>query len=275
MSLFKWNVDLAPPLKLSPWRKIAMGSWRTAKDPSVYGTMDVDVQVCLDHIEELNKNSNGIKITITHLVGKAIANCLAKHPDINSVLRLGRLYPRKSVDIFFQVATDTKGVDLSGAVIRHADKKSILEIAKEMQDEVTKVRHKGDPNFKKTKNTMKFIPGFLVACVLDILGFVLYGLNIWSPLLGTPRDTFGSVMVTNVGSLGLGLSFAPLLPYSRVPVLFALSAIEDKPIVKGGQIVIAPVIQIGVTIDHRVIDGVHGGHMAKTLRNFFANPSSL
>jgi pyruvate/2-oxoglutarate dehydrogenase complex dihydrolipoamide acyltransferase (E2) component len=273
--MFKWNVDLAPPLKLSPWRKIAMGSWRNAKDPSVYGTMDIDVTACLSHIEELNKNPEGIKVTITHLVGKAIANCFARHPDINCVLRLGRLYPRKNVDVFFQVATDTKGVDLSGVTVRQADKKTILEIASEMQGKVTRIRKEGDLEFKKTKGTMKFIPGFLVACVLDLVGFIMYGLNIWSPILGTPRDGFGSVMVTNVGSLGLGLSFAPLLSYSRVPILFALSAIEDKPVVKDGMIVIAPVIQIGVTIDHRVVDGVHGGHMARSLRNFFANPNSL
>ena len=81
-------------------------------------------------------------------------------------------------------------------------------------------------------------------------------------------------MITNVGSLGLGLSFVPLFPYSRVPVLFALSTIEDKAVVRDGKIVIAPILRIGITVDHRVIDGVHGGIMAKTLRDFFANPKN-
>lgn len=275
MPLISWNVNLRPPLKLSAWRKIAMGTWRTAKDPSVYGIMELDVGAALEHIERLNRENSDVKVTISHFTGKALANCFGQHPEINCIHRLGRLYPRKTVDIFFQVANDKKGDDLSGVVIREADKKSILNITRELQEEVINVRHKGDPNYKKTKGIMKMLPGFIVPWLLDILGFLMYGLNLWSPLLGTPKDNFGSMMITNIGSLGLGLAFAPLLPYSRVPALFALSAIEDKAVVKNGAIVIAKIMQIGVTVDHRVIDGVHAGHMAKTLRKFFIDPSTL
>jgi len=188
---------------------------------------------------------------------------------------MGRLYPRKAVDIFFQVATDMKGIDLSGVTIRDAEKKTVLEIAKEMQDAVTQVRFDGDPTYKKSKNIMGSLPTFLVGCLLDLFGFLLYGLNIWSPIFGTPRDAFGSMMITNVGTLGLGLSFAPLVAYSRVPALISLSTIEEKPVVKEGNIVIAPILQIGITVDHRVIDGAHGGNMVRTLRTYFEDPSTL
>jgi pyruvate dehydrogenase E2 component (dihydrolipoamide acetyltransferase) len=79
-------------------------------------------------------------------------------------------------------------------------------------------------------------------------------------------------MVTNVGSLGLDLAFAPLVPYSRVAVLLAVAAVQDKPVVKDGQIVIAPILRIGVTVDHRLIDGMHGSKMFKTISAIFADP---
>lgn len=37
------KVDLELLDDVSPFRKVAMGTWRTAKDPSVYGIMEVDM----------------------------------------------------------------------------------------------------------------------------------------------------------------------------------------------------------------------------------------
>lgn len=271
MPLFQRNMDLGPALQLSPWRKIAIGTWRTAGDPSVYGILEVDMGPALAYIEKL-RAATGLRITLTHFAGKAIAETLRRHPDINCILRFGRLYPRKHVDVFFQVASDSGGKDLSGMVIRDADTKSIPAICREMDERVRTIREKGDPEFKKMKGMMGMAPGFLVRYLLDAASLLMYALNIWSPLLGSPRDPFGSVMITNIGSLGLDMAFAPLVPYSRVPILIALGAAKQQPIVQDGKITIASVSQICATFDHRLVDGVHGSHMARTFKKIFANP---
>jgi pyruvate/2-oxoglutarate dehydrogenase complex dihydrolipoamide acyltransferase (E2) component len=271
MALFTRNVLLGPPLKNSPWRKIAIGTWQNIGDPSVYGIIEFDATKMLAYLQKLQTQSKE-KITLTHFIGKAVGTTFAKHPQLNCVLRWGKLYPRKTVDVFFQVASDGQGEDLSGCVIREADRKTIPEIAAEMAGHVHTIRHKGDPAFKKSKNTMKLIPGMFVGTLLNALGFLLYTLNIWSPLIGSPRDPFGTVMVTNIGSLGLDMAFAPLVPYSRVAVLLAVGVIQDRPAVKNGQIVIAPTLRIGVTVDHRLIDGVHGSKMFKTISAIFEDP---
>lgn len=273
MALFQRNVDLGPPLKASAWRKIAIGTWPNSGDPSVYGIVEFDATKMLDYIQKVQSRT-GERITITHFVGKAIGTCFGKHPQLNCILRWGRLYPRKGVDIFFQVASDDSGKDLSGCVIRSTDKKSIAEIAREMKGRIKNIREKGDPEYKKSKDTMKLIPGMFVQYLLKFLGFILYTLNIWSPLVGSPRDPFGTAMITNVGSLGLDIALAPLVPYSRVPVLFAVATVKDTPVVKDGQVVIAPILRIGVTVDHRVIDGMHGSKMFKTMQAIFADPET-
>lgn len=122
---------------------------------------------------------------------------------------------------------------------------------------------------------MKIMPGFLVGAMLNVLGFILYSLNIWTPLFGAPRDSFGSMMLTNVGSLGIDLCFAPLVAYSRVPLLIALGAVADRAVARDGQVVVAQTVQIGVTFDHRLIDGLHASKMTKTLAKYFKDPKSL
>ena len=273
MAFLSRNVDLGPPLKISSWRKIALGTWRTAGDPSVYGMVDLDVAPALAYIEKARAES-GLRITISHFVGKAIAETLRRHPDINCVLRLGRLYGRKSADVFFQVATDPQGKDLSGMTIRGAEHKSMTDIAREMDERVKAIREKKDKSFSRMKSTMGLVPGFLAGIVLHLSGVLMYTLNIWSPLLGVPRDSFGSVMITNIGSLGLDMAFAPLVPYSRIPLLLALGTMADRPVVQDGQVVVRKMLRICATFDHRVIDGVHAAHMLKSLHKIFANPEA-
>ena len=268
---FQKNVALGHALTLSPWRKIAIGTWRTTGDPSVYAELELDASAALDYLERW-KTHGGRRATLTHFVGKAIAEVIHRHPQINSLLRFGRLYPRQSVDVFYQVATDMKGEDLSGMTIRQADTKTIGDITREMEERVRMIRGKTDPSYAKMKGLMGILPGWAVRHAIDAASFLMYALNLWSPLIGSPRDSFGSVMVTSIGSLGLDSAFVPLVPYSRVPLLLAVGAVREKPVVKNGKIEIAPVVKICATFDHRIIDGVHGSHMARTLKAVFENP---
>lgn len=265
------NVDLGSPLKTSSWRKVAIGTWKTAGDPSVYGFVDVDIAPALALIEKL-RNQSGTRITLTHFVGKVVAEVLRRHPDINCILRFGRLYPRKNIDIFFQVASDSTGEDLSGMTVRNADQKSIIAIAQEMEERIRLIKQKKDHSFTKMKNTMGLLPGIFSQYILGFAGFLMYTLNLWSPLLGSPQDPFGSVMVTNIGSLGLDMAFAPLVPYSRVPLLITVGAVRETPIVRDNKVEAAKLLRLCATFDHRLIDGVHASHMVNTFRVVFQNP---
>lgn len=273
MPFLSRNVSLGAPIRLSSFRKVALGTWRTVGDPSVYSFMDFDVTAAQRYLDKIREKS-GLKVTLTHFVGKAAAETIRRHPELNCILRYGAIYPRKSVDIFFQVASDVKGEDLSGMTIRHADEKSIADFAGEMQKKVEDIRIKGDPAFKKMKSTMKLLPAWASRWMISLSGFIMYTLNIWTPLLGVPRDPFGSIMITSIGTIGLEMAFVPLVPYSRVPCLVAVGAVKDTPVVRNGQVAIAPMIRVSVTFDHRIIDGMHASHMARTLKKIFENPEA-
>ncbi|OFZ19793.1 MAG: hypothetical protein A2X94_17110 [Bdellovibrionales bacterium GWB1_55_8] len=271
MPLFTRNVHFLRPLRLSSRRKVALGTWDSPGDPSVYGIAEYDADAALAYIEKLRQET-GVKITMSHFVGKALSVMIAKHPEINCMLRFGRLYPRKSIDACFLVASDETGKDLSAMVIREADKKSTADLAREMDGMVLEIREKGDPAFKQMKKTLGGIPGMLARTVINVSGFLMYALNIWTPLFGTPRDPFGSVIITNIGSLGLDVAFAPLVPYSRVPLLISIGSVREAPAVRDGKVIVARMIRLCVTFDHRLIDGVHAAKMSRTLEAVFKNP---
>jgi pyruvate dehydrogenase E2 component (dihydrolipoamide acetyltransferase) len=270
----KHNIDLTPYTKISPFRKVAIGTWQTAYDPSVYGTLRIRMDKSLEYIEYF-RQKYGKRLTLTHLVAKAIAMALAKCPDANGILRFNRIYLRKSVDIFFQVAmTDEKTgkIDLSGLKINEMEKKSLVEIIDEMEKKAKLVRAKQDPTLENTRQTMKKVPYFAINPLLKAISFLSYGLNLDLHALGIPKDPFGSVMVTNVGSLNLDLAYVPLVPYSRVPILIAPGTAYDAAVVEDGKIVPGKMIDISATFDHRFVDGVHASIMAKTTRDMLGDP---
>jgi pyruvate/2-oxoglutarate dehydrogenase complex dihydrolipoamide acyltransferase (E2) component len=271
MSWLQRHVPLGAPLTITSWRKVAIGTWRTATDASIYLMLEVNAEPALAYLAALGARTE-TRVTLSAFVGKVVAETLRRHPEINCVLRFGRLYPRQTVDLFFQVATDPLGQDLSGTTIRQADTKSVETIASELHADVARIRRDGDIAFRRMKGLMGALPGVLAGPLLRLSGFFSYALNLWTPLHGTPRDPFGSVMITNIGSLGIEVAFAPLVPYSRVPLVIAIGALRERPTVVDHQVTVARVITLCLTVDHRLVDGVQVGRMAKTVQDMFANP---
>ena len=265
------NIEFKNPVKMNVWRKVAIGTWATTKDPSIYGFVDIDAGPLLAKIEEYK--NRGIRLTPTVIMAKAIAHGIERYPSFNSVLRWGNLHERKSIDTFIQVSAVENGEEnLSGAMIRSTNSKSLEAIMNELHEKAQAIRSDQDPEFSKIKTQLKFVPSWIIAKILDLVSFINHDLNLWSPVLGTPRDPFGSVMITSVGSMGLEYGFAPLVPYSRCPMVLAVGKITEKPRVENGQIVIRPLLPVSVTLDHRYIDGFGCSKILQGLKDYLRNP---
>lgn len=268
------NVDLVRKDDVSSFRKVAIGTWRTAYDPSVYGTLDLRMDEAMRYLAEFREKT-GRRLTVSHLMAKAAAMVLKECPDANAVLRFNRIYLRKRVGIFFQVVLNDLGegkADLSGATLFDVERKSLVEIHDEFQAKVDKVRSRKDPELEKARGTFLAIPYLLLNFVLRLISFLTYTLNLDLTAIGLPKDPFGSIMITNIGTLGLDVAYVPLVPYSKVPMLLATGAIKEKAVVEDGRLVVGKVMSVNATFDHRLIDGFHASVMARVLREWIEHP---
>lgn len=268
------NLELVKKRDLSSFRKIALGTWQNAWDPSVYGTMELRMDEAMRYIDRFRAKT-GRKLTVSHLMAKAAAMVLKECPEANSVIRWNRIYQRKRIGIFFQVVMTDEGsdkIDLSGATLYDVENKSLVEIVDEFQTKVDAVRARKDPALEKTRQTFHSIPYLLLNRFLKALSFFSFELNLDLRWAGIPSDPFGSMMITNVGSIGLDVAYVPLVPYSKVPILLATGAVKETPVVDGGKVVPAKAMAVNATFDHRVIDGFHAAVMSKVLRAWIERP---
>jgi pyruvate dehydrogenase E2 component (dihydrolipoamide acetyltransferase) len=268
------NLRLQKKKNMSAFRKIALGTWNTAKDPQVYGSMTVRMDEAMRYRDAFRART-GKKLQVTHMIAKVMGAVYESMPDANAILRWGNIWVREDVAVFFQVVMkdpDTGEIDLSGVTIKDPEKKSLEEICDEFLLRAEKVRQRKDKELEKTRGTFKAMPQLFVRFMLNLVSFVSYTLNLDLRWAGIPQDAFGSAMVTNIGSLGLEEAYVPVVPYSHVPLLIAIGKIKDEAIVEDGEIKPGKTMTLYATFDHRVLDGAHAAKMVTVVQEWFGNP---
>lgn len=266
------NIDLGEKQELTSYRKIAIASWRHPRNPCTYAMLDLPVDPAMTFLATCTSDA---PLTLTHYVTKVAAHCLSQHSDLNHVLRMGNLYRRNHVDIFITTLLKTqRGKDLSGFVIRDADKKPISVIAAITEARSLDLRQNKDKENLKVQQIVNPIPSMVLRVLLLIQEFFQFTLNISAPALGMPKDRFGSAMITNIGALGIENAFVPLSPYSRCPLLIAVGKPTMVPLVQGDKVVAGQSVTITFTFDHRYADGAHGSHLIRRFKKVFMNPAA-
>ncbi len=82
-----------------------------------------------------------------------------------------------------------------------------------------------------------------------------------------PEDVAGHTFtISNIGALGAG-GGTPIIPWGTTAIV-SIGRAKDSPVVRDGELAIAPVAPISLSYDHRLIDGALG---QRFLAGFVAN----
>lgn len=89
-----------------------------------------------------------------------------------------------------------------------------------------------------------------------------------------PNEMQGaSCSISNIGSAG-GQWFTPVINHPEVAIL-GIGRIAEKPVIKNGEIVAAPVLALSLSFDHRMIDGATAQNAMNHLKRLLSEPELL
>ncbi|MEH7481837.1 dihydrolipoamide acetyltransferase family protein [Neobacillus drentensis] len=89
-----------------------------------------------------------------------------------------------------------------------------------------------------------------------------------------PNEMKGaSCTISNIGSAG-GQWFTPVINHPEVAIL-GVGRIAEKPIVRNGEIVAAPVLALSLSFDHRMIDGATAQNALNHIKRLLNDPELL
>lgn len=174
-----------------------------------------------------------ISLTYLPFIVKATLVILKTFPEFNSSLDEEKDELILKHFYHIGIATDTER-GLMVPVIKNADRKSIVELAKEIADISNRA--------KENK--------------IDL-----------SELRGS------SFSITNYGSIG-GYFGIPIINYPESAIL-GLGRVVKKPIVRDDEIVIAKILPVSLSYDHRTIDGASGARFLNLLKELLMDPELL
>jgi pyruvate dehydrogenase E2 component (dihydrolipoamide acetyltransferase) len=222
-------------------RKKIAEKMRLSKDKAAHFTYveeaDVTELVKLRTAAKAIAEGQGIKLTYLPIVMKAMVAALKKHPNLNSTL--DEAAQEIVVKHYYNIGLSVQTADgLTAPVIKNVESKSILQIAKEIQEVVAKARAK--------KLTMEDLTG-------------------------------GTITLTNAGSIG-GLFATPVINFpevaivgfnkiSRKPVVKTINGVEE--------IVIRDWTYFSISLDHRIVDGAIAAEFMKEMIRFIENPALM
>lgn len=136
----------APPGLPAPSRVVQMAGMRRSiarhMHDSLAGTaqlsffLEVDITEAMRLRREVSRTSD-LNLSTAHVLLKACAEALKRHPELNTVLRDGNIYYFDEVNIGFAVAL---AEGLIVPVVRQADRKDIFQIAREFNELTARAR---------------------------------------------------------------------------------------------------------------------------------------
>ena len=256
----------------TPWRVTSAAIYTTPTDSRVYGTLDIDVTDAKGFMKQ--KREAGTKITMVHLATAVLARAVAFDvPEMNCFIRRGAVVGRQRLDVMVPVAMGEEGV--TSVIIRDAHARTVTSIAEEISSKAQRARAGNESKAAQNKYLLNRIPWPFRRPVFRLLKWITVDMGLEIKALGLSADSFGSFVVSDIGSHGLATGMTALMPAAKVPAVIVLGKIEEKPVVRDGEIVIRTILPLTGTFDHRIVDGAQIGKLARGIKRNFRKPEWL
>jgi hypothetical protein len=246
-------------------RAVAGGTWGRPRSGVTHGLLEIDVT------EAERWWSQGAGTGAVHLTGAAVARAIGAIPDTNARIVLGTVRRRERVDVSFIVDIG-RGADMAAVCVRDADHKSPRAIAREVFAGARSLRRGEGGVLGRARAASRLMPAPLVRLGMRVTGFVSGGFGVPFPLLRVPAHPFGSVLVSSLEAWGVTRALPPLVPFAHLGLVVTVGAINWRPLVVAGQVVPRRALELGVTFDHRLVDGAQVGPLMAMVRAQMERP---
>ncbi|MFN8186535.1 MAG: 2-oxoglutarate dehydrogenase, E2 component, dihydrolipoamide succinyltransferase [Gaiellales bacterium] len=193
---------------------------------------EVDMSKVVAMRERLKKeyeHQHGVKLTYLAFIARATVDALQRWPWLNSELRDNQIVVKRYVNLGIAVALDD-GKGLIVPVIRHAEEKNLLGIARAIQDLADRARSK------------KLVPDEVQS---------------------------GTFTITNPGGFG-AIAGTPIINQPQVAILDVEAIVKRPVVVTdehgNDAIGIRPIMNLSLSYDHRLVDGAYAAPFMRDLK---------
>ncbi len=239
----------------------------------------VDLTKINEYLRKKNEAGDEFKYTFFHVIVAAFAKTLALRPKMNRFYAGHRLYQRK--DILFSFIVKKKLVDdseeaLAIVKIDPQGEAPIEQIHSKVKEIVYSVRVKGQNDDTTDKiDILNKLPRPILRFVMRILRWLDYHGKYPRSLMEVD-PYYTSVFFSNLGSIKMNANYHHLANWGTNSIFALICEKKMTPVfAPDGSYEMRETLELGLTIDERIADGLYFANTLKILRKIFENPEML
>ena len=228
------------------------------------------------------KNADGpeFKYTFFHVICAAIAKVLVLRPRMNRFYAGRRLYDRNDILFAFVVKKKFEDNGAEALAIIKVDKDGEISPVEQIHGKVKDIVYSVRKENKTEGTTEKM--GILTKLPRGLLRFVMSFLN-WLDYHGKyptalMKDDpyFASVFVSNLGSIKMHANYHHLVNWGTNSIFVVIGEKKLTPFFQpDGSVQMRDALELGLTIDERIADGVYFAKSIHLLRRLLSQPELL
>ena len=228
------------------------------------------------------KDADGpeFKYTFFHVICAAIAKVLVLRPRMNRFYAGRRLYDRNDILFAFVVKKKFEDNGAEALAIIKVDKDGEISPVEQLHGKVKDIVYSVRKENKTEGTTEKM--GILTKLPRGLLRFVMSFLN-WLDYHGKypaalMKDDpyFASVFVSNLGSIKMHANYHHLVNWGTNSIFVVIGEKKLTPFFQpDGSVQMRDALELGLTIDERIADGVYFAKSIHLLRRLLSQPELL
>jgi hypothetical protein len=258
---------------LSPRRKVAMALWREPREGYIHARLEVDVEEGLAYLAWL-RGRCGRKVTVTHLVGKAVGEVLVRVPEFNRTLVWDTLLPHETADLSVLVGLDD-GEDVDWVKIEGVEHKAVADIAAEVDQGAARLRAAARDGGRRRGTIERLTPVLLLRPAMALAGWFSAGLGLGLGPFGVQGRPFGNAVITTAATFGIDEVYDARTSFGHVPFNVVVCRIRERAVARDGRVEARRCFNLCINADHRCVDAGHLGRALDVLRDVLEQPWQL
>lgn len=213
-------------------------------------------------------------IGILHFLIAAYIRGVSRFPAMNRFVVGRRIYARDNIEVVMTVKRSLS-IDATETTIKveFAPTDTIFDVYAKMNEKINEIKmDDSSNNTEVVAEALCKAPRFLLRIALGIIRMLDYfG---WLPQSIIDASPFhGSMIITDLGSLGIGPVFHHIYNFGTLPVFIAFGAKHHKyELDRHGEMVDRKYIDCKFSMDEGTVDGHYYAQFLKAIRYMFLHP---
>ena len=211
-----------------------------------------------------------------HMFIAAYIRVVSHMPGLNRFVAGQRVYARNDITVDMMVK---RSVDLESdetvAKVVFEPTDTVYDVYNKMNAAVEEIRSSDDSGTEATARTLLKLPRLLLKFAVWVIRLLDYFDLLPSALLDV-SPFHGSMIITDLGSLGIGPIYHHIYNFGNLPVFLAFGAKRRvAELDRHGRAVEHKYVDYKIVCDERIVDGAYYAAAFKYMKYYLKNPSEL